>query len=57
MFLLGLQQMIELTGSVILSMALFMARLSVPQAAWLARLETEFQVTFLIHHEMSALKL
>ena len=44
--------MIELTGSLILSTALFMARLSVPQAAWLTRLETEFQVT--MPHKLSA---
>ena len=37
--------MIELTGSLILTMALVMARLSVPQAVALSRLETEFQVT------------
>ena len=52
-FLLGLQHMVDLTGSLILAMALFMARLSVSQATWLTRLETEFQVISLLHHTMS----
>ena len=42
--LTGLQEMIELTGSLILTMALFMSVLSVSQACWLARLEAEYQV-------------
>ena len=36
--------MIELTGSLMLTMALLMERISVTQASWLSRLETEFQV-------------
>lgn len=40
--------MIEVTGSLILTMALFMETLSVPQAGWLARLETEYQVINLL---------
>lgn len=35
--------MIELTGSLMLSMALLMTKISVPEASWLTRLETEFQ--------------
>lgn len=44
-FVVGLQQLMELTGSFILTMALFMNRLTVSQASWLARLETEYQVS------------
>lgn len=43
-FWLGIHHMIELTGSLMLSMALLMAKISVPEASWLTRLETEFQV-------------
>jgi len=38
--------MTELTGSFILTMALFMDTLSVSKACWLARLETEYQVSY-----------
>lgn len=48
LFSTGLQHMIEVTGSLILTMALFMQTLSVPQAGRLARLEAEYQVINLL---------